>query len=132
MDDGNQAEDHCGDYDIGACIGRFHKSPSLATNKQSRNVTANNLFTQMYSSGKFPAVIGQTSGSDSRDLISCRDNPLILKIFLGDDAPDDKVTSCFGIRSVSASKETTASLALPFSGFAVTRIFKDSPNHPAI
>ena len=40
--------------------------------------------------------------------------------------------SCFGIFSVSASKETTASLAFPFSGFAVTRIFKDSPNHPAI
>jgi len=41
------------------------------------------------------------------------------------------VTFFFGIRNVSASKETTASFALPFSGITITRIFKDLPNHPA-
>jgi hypothetical protein len=116
---------------VRALAGSINHLP-IANKKLSRNVTANNLLAQMISSGEFPAVVCQTSWSDSRDLISELDNPLILNTFLGEDAPEDKVTSCFGIFSVSASKVTTASLALPFSGIAVTRIFRDSPSHPAM
>lgn len=41
------------------------------------------------------------------------------------------LTFFFAIRNMSANNERTASLAFHFSGFAVTRIFKESPNHPA-
>jgi hypothetical protein len=50
---------------------------------------------------------------------------------MGEDAPEEILILLFGIRKVSASKEMTASLALPFSGFAVTRTFSESPSHPS-
>ena len=78
------------------------------------------------------ALIPQASNPDSRDLISESDKPLILITFRGEEAPEEMLTFFFATRNVSASKDKTASLAFPFSGFAVTRIFKDSPNHPAI
>jgi len=40
------------------------------------------------------------------------------------------LTFFFGMRKISASNATTASLALPFSGFAVTRTFRESPSQP--
>ncbi len=46
--------------------------------------------------------------------------------------PEDKLISDFGIASASASTALTASFAFPFSGFAVTRIFRESPSQPAI
>lgn len=70
------------------------------------------------------------SGPGSLDRISASGKPLISITFCGDLAPVEMVTLFFGIRNVSESKAMTASLAFPFSGFAVTRIFKVSPNHP--
>jgi len=56
----------------------------------------------------------------------------MLNVFLADEPPEDRLTSDFGIVNASASTAPTASLALPFSGFAVTRIFRESPSQPSI
>ncbi len=42
------------------------------------------------------------------------------------------LTSLLGMANVSASNVATASFALPFSGFAVTRTFRKSPSQPSI
>jgi hypothetical protein len=75
---------------------------------------------------------GQWPCADSLARISSSDNLLILNIFLADERPDDRLTSDFGISNASASTAPTASLALPFSGCAVTRILSESPSQPSI
>ncbi len=78
-----------------------------------------------------PEPADQWPCADSRALISSCDNLLILNTFLVDELPEDRLTSDFGIANASASTAPTASLALPFSGCAVTRIFSESPSQPS-
>lgn len=79
----------------------------------------------------FAALFSQAPRQGSRERMSLSVNPLIFNTFRGEETPEAMVMSFFGMRNVSASKDTTASFAFPFSGFAVTRTFRASPSHPS-
>ena len=57
--------------------------------------------------------------------------PSIKTDFRDDVCPDLMLILFFGISRQLAGSDTTAKLALPFSGLAVTRTFNMSPSQPA-